>query len=115
MNIENVTIEQGQLHKLLAAGSGDAALLYLYIRCGNPPEQAAQQLRLSDTAFSCAAATLRQLGLWVEPRRSIIAPGERPSYSETDVLRAMDSDTDFRALYGEVQRLLGKNLNTSTR
>ena len=38
--------------------------------------------------------------------------GERPQYGETDVLQAMDSDVDFRALYGEVQRLLGRNLNT---
>ena len=34
MNIETVTIEQGDVHRLLAAASGDAALLYLYIRIG---------------------------------------------------------------------------------
>lgn len=38
--------------------------------------------------------------------------GERPSYSERDVIQAMDDDNSFRMLYGEVQRLLGRNLNT---
>ena len=41
-----------------------------------------------------------------------IMPGERPSYSEQDVLCAMDTDLSFRGLYGEVQRLLGRTLNT---
>ena len=42
----------------------------------------------------------------------MIAPGERPQYSETDVLNAMDRDKDFRSLYGEIQRLMGRVLNT---
>ena len=33
-------------------------------------------------------------------------------FSEKDVLDAMDSDNTFRSLYGEVQRLLGRSLNT---
>ena len=37
MNIESINMERPDVHKLLAAGSGDAALLYLYIRCGNDP------------------------------------------------------------------------------
>ena len=35
MNIETVTVEKQDLHRLLASGSGDAAMLYLYIRSGN--------------------------------------------------------------------------------
>ena len=111
MNIEKITLEPDQLRKLFACGS-DAALLYLYLRCGNDPEKAAQQLHISDTAVSCAAATLRQVGLWEQDRRATFVPGQRPSYSETDVIRAMESDNDFRTLYGEIQRLLGKSLNT---
>ena len=60
----------------------------------------------------CAAATLRQLGLWCDDKPCRIQPGERPSYTERDVLEAADTDTSFRALCGEVQRLLGRNLNT---
>ena len=38
--------------------------------------------------------------------------GERPAYTEKDVVSAMDHDRDFRSLYGEIQRLMGRNLNT---
>jgi DnaD/phage-associated family protein len=112
MNIENVTVPGGDLHRLLSSGSGDAVMLYLYIRSGNDPKTGEKELNMTSARFGCAAATLRQLGLWPEERRSPIASGERPAYSETDVLSAMDTDGDFRLLYGEVQRLLGRTLNT---
>ena len=112
MNFDPVTVPPADLRRLLAGASGDAALLYLYIHGGNAPEGAEQALHMTASRYSCAAATLRQLGLWPEERRIRIAPGERPSYSERDVLEAMDTDSSFRALYGEVQRLLGRSLNT---
>ena len=112
MNTQPVNLSSPVLSKLLGAGNSDAALLYIYMQGGNPPEQALQDLGMSNTAYGCASAALRQLDLWPEPRHSVIAPGQRPSYTEQDVLRAMDQETDFVSLYREVQRLLGKNLNT---
>lgn len=111
MNIEAVTIEKADLHRLLASGSGDAAMLYLYIRSGNPSANAERELGLTNARLSCAAATLRQLGLMPQEQPAF-QTGERPAYSEQDVLQAMDRDEDFRLLYGEVQRLLGRTLNT---
>lgn len=112
MNIQNVNMDSGDVRRLLSAASGDAALLYLYIRCGNDPVKAEQELHLTEGRYSCAAATLRQLGLWPEEKHISIAPGERPNYSERDVVQAMDTEPAFRSLYGEVQRRLGKALNT---
>ena len=112
MNIQSLHIEGADLRKLLSTCSGDAALLYLYIRSGNDPKTACDLLKLTSTRFSCAEATLRQLGLWPEEQHSTITPGERPQYSEKDVLQAMDQEDSFRLLRGEVQRLLGRNLNT---
>ena len=112
MITEAVHISQTDLKKLLSAASPDAALLYLYIQGGNVLDHAEQDLRLNPSRISCAAATLRQLGLICDDRRCPVAPGERPGYSEHDVLEAMDTDTSFRGLYGEVQRLLGRSLNT---
>ena len=112
MITEKITISQSDVKKLLSAASPDAALLYIFLNSGNRPEEAVAQLRLTDSRFGCAAATLRQLGLWPEERPSHIAPGERPSYTENDVLEAMEQDLSFRGLYGEIQRLLGRNLNT---
>ena len=111
MNAVELHIERSDMQKLLGAASGDAALLYLYLRSGNDPATAEEVLHLSQSRLSCAAATLRQLGLWQEQRKALIV-GERPSYTEKDVLSAMDTDRDFRSLYGEIQRLLGRNLNT---
>ena len=111
MQFSELKIEKLDMQKLLGAASGDAALLYLYIKSGNDPENAARELQLTESRLSCAGATLRQLGLWQEEKLRIL-PGQRPTYSETDVMSAMESDRDFRYLYGEVQRLLGRTLNT---
>ena len=111
MNLVELNIEKADMQKLLGAASGDAALLYLYLRSGNDPAQAAQALHLTQSRLSCAGATLRQLGLWQEDKRTFV-PGQRPNYSEEDVAKALHADHDFRALYGEVQRQLGRNLNT---
>ena len=112
MNEAQLQISKAQVHKLLCAKSPDAALLYLYITAGNDPAQAEKNLQMSTTRYNCAAATLRQLGLWPELRNAPIFSGERPQYTETDVLSAMDGDRDFKALYGEIQRVLGRSLNT---
>ena len=112
MMTEELKISQKDMRLLLSAASPDAALLYLYTRSGNDWKNAGAELHMNESRLGCAEATLRQLGLMLDDRVSRIAPGERPSYSERDVLQAMDGDGDFRGLYGEVQRLLGRSLNT---
>ena len=109
--MQDITVESKDLQKLLAAASPDVALLYLYLRSGADPALAEGALHITQSRLSCAGATLRQLGLWQPEEKKYIA-GQRPNYSEQDVLQAMDQDRDFRGLYGELQRLLGRNLNT---
>jgi len=104
-------LTEQNVHKLLSAASGDAALLYLYLCSGNEPGMAASALQLNETRLQCAQATLRQLGLW-EEKKTVLPLGERPVYSETDVIRAMDHDGEFQSLYGEIQRVMGRALNT---
>lgn len=112
MITEQLQIPEEDMRKLLGAASPDAALVYLYLRCGNGSKTACLELNITTGRFSTACATLRQLGLWQEEAPPRFAPGERPSYSQQDVVLAMEQDVDFRALYGEVQRLLGRTLNT---
>lgn len=112
MNIESVNLDTGEVRKLLGAASGDGALLYIYLKSGNPMPDAAQALNMTPARFSCAMATLRQLGLWQEEKQVRVLAGERPVYSERDVLEADSSDTQFKSLRGEVERLLGRNMNT---
>ena len=111
MTINPVSIPAEDVHKLLGAASGDGILLYLYLKSGNELSDAAASLRMNEARFSCAAATLRQLGLWQTPERAFV-PGERPSYTEQDVLQTMEKDPSFRRLYMEVQRRLGRTLAT---
>ncbi len=112
MNALDCKLDSGSVQKLLSTASGDATLLYLYLQSGNDPAQAEQALRLTPSRYQCASATLRQLGLWQEEKTPIIPTGERPQYSEQDVQSAINRDIEFRHLYGEIQRLLGRTLNT---
>ena len=107
-----LNIQKTDVHKLLCAANPDAALLYLYVQCGNPPADAARELNMNATRVQYATAALRQLGLWPEEKPRMIMPGERPQYSENDVLLAMDTDRSFKSLYGEIQLRLGRPLNT---
>lgn len=107
----DLNISRDHVHKLLSAASGDAALLYLYLHAGNDLSSAGKELQLSELPLQSAVATLRQLGLWQE-KEKVFLVGERPSYSESDVQQAMDYNRDFKGLYGDVQQVLGRVLNT---
>ena len=110
MKIDNLLLDEVQTGKLLNLSSPDAALLYLYLRSGNAPEQAAQELHMAESQVQCALTMLGQLGLWSREKPAAFLAGERPAYSEQDVQSAISHDQTFRSLYGEVQRVLGKVL-----
>ena len=112
MMTQQVTVSQGDMRKILSAASPDGALLYIYLQSGNRMETAGKDLNMNDSRLNCAAAMLRQLGLLPQERAAVIAPGERPAYSDEDVYKMMDYDHSFKGLYEEVQRLLGRSLNT---
>ena len=111
MMFESLSMPQSDVRALLGAANADAALLYIYIKSGNQISAAAENLHLSQARISCASAMLRQLGLWTDEKPLRVMAGERPTYTEQDVLAA-DQDKDFRALQGEIQRQLGRILNT---
>ena len=111
MNDTDLKLESDQLRRLLGAANPDAALLWLYLRSGNDAKNAVQELNMCQSRVTAAMAMLRQLGLWQEDK-PLFVPGQRPNYTERDVMTTMDSDNAFRSLYGEVQRRLGRALNT---
>lgn len=98
MNTKDLSLSQTEIHKLLSAGSGDAALLHLYLQCGNPPQEAEASLGMSQARYSCAAATLRQLGLWPEESTYLRPAQQPPQYTEEDVTQAMNRSEEFRLL-----------------
>ena len=111
MIFEAISLSAGDVRRLLGAANPDATLLYIYLKSENAYENAGEELRFSESRLSCAAAMLRQLGLWTDEKQAKILAGERPIYTEQDVIAA-DQDKDFRALQGEIQRQLGRILNT---
>lgn len=111
MDMHDLYIPEQDWRKLLAAASGDASLLYLYIRAGGQTEQAESALRMSQPRMDCAAACLKQLGLWPEAPK-ILRPAEPPVYSEEDLIREQKKNGGFQHLVGETQRRLGKLLST---
>lgn len=112
MDTEAVKLETLEVRKLLGTASADAALLYIYLKAGNSLRNAEDDLHMSAGRVSCAGAALRQLGLWEKDKPCHAMVGERPSYTEQDVLEASRGDNEFEALCGEVARLLGRPLNT---
>ncbi|MBO4212420.1 MAG: DnaD domain protein [Oscillospiraceae bacterium] len=104
-----VILSVQNIRKLLAAGNGDCALLYL-----------CRAAALSDvvTGFTearleCAASLLRQLGLDDSRNPRFQQMESPPEYSEEDIRRQMELPrSGFRKLVGEVQRCLGRTLST---
>ena len=115
MKTEPINLERSDVHKLLSTANADAALLYIFLKAGNPVADAEGALRLSQSRLNCAAATLRQMGLWMEEKPAHVFVGERPSYTEQDVILAQNSQMEFRGLCDEVQRLLGRPIHTEDR
>jgi len=110
MTDQNLLIPEQDWRRLLAAASGDAALLYLFLRAGGQADQAEQALRFSQPRMEVAVASLKQMGLWPEEPK-ILRPAEPPTYTEADLIRA-EQQTQFPQLLGEAQRRLGKVLST---
>ena len=109
MNIAPIEFSQEECQKLLGAASGDAALLYIFLKNGNPLPDASEALGLNDTRLTCATATLRQLGLWQEATKPVVAVGEPPVYTEQDVMRCEGSKKPSRSNLGFRRVKMGLN------
>lgn len=99
------------IRKLLSAKSGDATLLYLYLRAGMDPDRAIDALQMNPDQYNRSLAFLRQLGL-IEEKPRFMAPGDHPVFTEQDIAREMEQGTGFEKFVGEVQRRLGRILST---
>ena len=105
MVTQDLNIERAQLNKLLAAASGDAALLYIYLKSGNDPEQAEKELRIPETRLSCAMATLRQLGLW-QPTQKHVVTGDATYFARYSKTPVPQTDDYSGGISGVVLKLL---------
>ena len=109
---EQVTMPLAAVRKLLGAGNGDAALLYLYLCAHRPPQEAGKALGMPTDRLQRAGAALRQLGLLPEAAHPVERSPEKPVYTEDDILREMNRGAEFALLVQEAQRRLGRVLST---
>ena len=113
---ENIVLGAGTARRLVDAGNGDAALLYLCLalRGGAAHDKLAAALGWSAERLSAAEAALRAMGLIRLPAAAS-AEAERtpppetalPEYSREDLMDKLEGDASFAAVLREVERKLG--------
>lgn len=100
--------------KLIASGSGDCALLYIYLLrsgSGRGSGEAAQALNFTPSQVSAAAEKLRAMGLVQGENVHMPPPDELPEYTAEDVVRRTEGDKAFRSVLSETERLFGRALS----
>ncbi len=115
MNLDYITLTPQESAKLLSAGSGDAALVYLYMKATGDYRlaQAQEQLHLPLQALGWAETLLKRLGLMEAAHPETRYDQSRaPVYSGEDVAAASRQDSTFGLLQGEISRRLGRVLST---
>lgn len=108
-----VALHRRAVDKLMKAGQGDAALLYLCLVAGRhsdalpwPPERVEQaQRELLDLGLIASDTPVQP------PRPAKLEDDRPPEYTTQDIAMAMESQAGFRALVPAVERLLGKALS----
>ena len=112
---ETVIVTGQTIDKLLRAGDGDAALLYLYmLKTDEPvtPDKAAAAMGKSAGWVASAMAMLSRIGL-IRSDDVIIGslqemPAEKPRrYTADEIKQEIEARADFSALIDEAQRCLG--------
>lgn len=91
--IQDVTFSEIDARKLLACDNGDAALLLLFLRCGNHIDRSEDLLGWSTQRISTAADALRSLGLLREsqiPRRPPCEPEALRVNQKSDEITLID-------------------------
>lgn len=106
--------------RLLEAGSGDGALLYLYLLKNGGSyrtEDIVKALKWEPRRARDAASLLCRLGLAQPPQEAPLPTpkaDEPPEYTSSDITRELeDKSSPFPMLVTEVQKMLGKVLSTN--
>ena len=115
MTLDYITLTPEELGKLLSAGSGEAALVYLYMKSTGDVtlKQAEQQLNMTTQSLGWAESLLKRLGLLdaVVPKARFDRQ-QAPVYTGEEVTAFSARDPSFQLLQGEVSRRMGRVLTT---
>ena len=99
--------------KLISAGDGDSALLYIYLlRRGEAPDaELSAALGMDGKRLAAAASRLRGMGLLSAGERRVPPDQELPEDTSEEVVRRSGEDPAFRGVLAEAERLLGHPLS----
>ena len=113
---DTITLSGQTADKLIRAGDGVAALLYLYaLRTGGfvTLRQAAEIFNRSEKEVSSSMELLGKLGLLkYEEATAPIQKDELPEYTAADIKNELDNGSVFAALVQEIQKHLNKMLSS---
>lgn len=113
--LEYITLTPQETGKLLAAGSGDAALVYLYMKATGDYtlRHAGEQLHLPMQTLGWAESLIKQLGLLdIRQKPQKFEKDNAPTYTAEAVAAFAARDSGFTLLQGEVSRRLGRVLTS---
>lgn len=103
------------VRRLVEAGDGDCALLYLALLEWNEYGKAQRALHWGDDRLNVAQQRLARLGLVAGDPIPVTSQPEQteklPQYSRKDIADALEREPEFCGLYREVERLLGRGLS----
>ncbi len=115
----SVSLDNTTVDKLVSQGSGDAALLYLYLLREEgyyDPAQAGKRLNWNAARLLDAFAHLQQLGLVsgaAAPEENTLPQGDPPAYTADDISAELTAPhSAFPVLLSESERLMGRKLTT---
>lgn len=115
MTLDYITLTPQELGKLLSAGNGDAALVYLYIKSTGDVHlrHAQQELRLPSQTLEWAESLLKRLGLLETSVKKLrFEKDQAPVYTGEQVTAFSAQDPSFQLLQGEISRRMGRVLTT---
>lgn len=111
---EGAYISAAAADRLISAGDPGAALFYIYLLRRNEPDAAtaAAELGKSVKEIESCGEKLEELGLLkrISPQNILPPPEEIPEYTAKDISDRAKSDSDFRLIVEETQRVMGKML-----
>ena len=122
LNIQTVSMDSLTADRLIRLGSGDAALLYLYLlRCQGQydPVQAGAALHWTRGQLDTALAQLQELGLaagFTPPVEELPLPRpeDAPDYTAAELSDALaDHSSQFSQLVHQVESMIGRRLTNT--
>ena len=102
--------------RLIEAGDGDCALLYLALLESGDTAKVMKSLHWGESRLAAAYERLVGMGLVsaeqapVQEKKPVVEE-ELPAYSRQDLAAAIRGESEFASLYREVERLLGRHLS----